>query len=116
MPFNGSQWIPYEEFANGTLVDMGAYNSQISGYTFGVGILFLLYIGFLLAGVKMAEGSDRDALSVNAAVSFFIWIISILMVAMESSVYGVAWLPQEAAYATTFLMIVSISILYFGRR
>ena len=114
MPFNGTEWVPYVEFGNGTLADMGAYNSQVSGYAFGVGILFLLYIGFMIAGVKMSDNSNP--LEVNAGVSFFVWLISILMVAMESSVYGGAWLPQEAAYATTFLMVISVAILYFGGR
>lgn len=113
MPFSGSTWIPYEEFSNGTLADMGAYNSQISGYAFGFGILALLYIGFLIAGVKMNENSDP--LTVNAAVSFLVWIVSVLMVGMESLNYG-SWLPQEAAYGTTFLMVVSVAVLYFGRR
>ncbi len=113
MPFNGSTWVPYTEFTNGSIADMGSYNSSISGDAFGVGLLVLIYIAFLAAGVRF---TGSDPIEVNAGVSFLVWAVSLLMVGMESTVYNTSWLPQEATYATTVIMMASVAMLYFGRR
>lgn len=112
MPFypNGT-WYPYQEFINGTIADMGAYGSNITGGFFGVALLFIVYITFLIAGTAIGR---KDSVSVNAAAAFVTWAISMLMVGINSPEYG-AYLPQEAMYATTFIMVISVAILYFGR-
>lgn len=113
MPFhpNGT-WYAYAEFDNGTLADMGAYSSQVSANAFGLGLLLLIYMAFMLAG---NWGRDRDPVGVNAASAFVTWAASIFMVGMTSLNYG-SWLPQEALYGTTFFLVVSVAILYLGRR